>query len=157
FEWCKEGIAPEIDNLQQVPIEYIPQWLEKHQKGDPFYVAKVSDLNTEDPGENALKEILAPQGIKSLLTIPILNNKELIGFVGFDSVENYHNYSEKEVKLLSLFGAMLTNIRNRQKLNNRLITEVEKFQNIIANMNLGLLEVDLNDEIIFANQSFCKM
>lgn len=157
FEWCKEGIAPEIDNLQQVPIEYIPQWLEKHQKGEPFYIAKVSELNTEDPGENALKEILAPQGIKSLLTIPILNNKELIGFVGFDSVENHHNYSEKEVKLLSLFGAMLTNIRNRQKLNNQLITEGEKFQNIIANMNLGLLEVDLNDEIIFANQSFCKM
>ena len=143
--------------MQQVPIDFIPQWLEKHKKGEPFYIADVSLLNDEEPGENALKEILAPQGIKSLLTIPILNNDELIGFVGFDSVKKHHVYSEKEKKLLSLFGMMLINIRNRQKLNNQLKIESEKFQNIIANMNLGLLEVDLNDTIIFANQSFCNM
>ncbi|MBG7610985.1 response regulator [Polaribacter sp. BAL334] len=157
FEWCKDDITPEIDNLQQIPIEYIPQWIEKHQKGEPFYVADVFLLNEEEPGENALKEILAPQGIKSLLTIPILNNEDLIGFVGFDSVKKHHVYSEKEKKILSLFGMMLINIRNRQKLNNQLRIQGEKFQNIIANMNLGLLEVDLNDTIIFANQSFCDM
>ena len=155
FEWCREGIAPEIGNLQQVPV--VSHWIEKHQKGEPFYVADVSLLNEEEPEENALKEILAPQGIKSLLTIPILNNKDLIGFVGFDFVKRHHIYSKKEKKILSLFGMMLINIRNRQKLNNQLKIEGEKFQNIIANMNLGLLEVDLDDTIIFANQSFCDM
>ena len=33
----------------------------------------------------------------------------------------------------------------------------EKYSSIIANMNLGLLEVDNNDEILFANQSFCEL
>jgi PAS domain S-box-containing protein len=33
----------------------------------------------------------------------------------------------------------------------------EKYRNIIANMNLGLLEVDIEDNIQHANQSFCKM
>lgn len=33
----------------------------------------------------------------------------------------------------------------------------EKYRSIINNMNLGLLEVDLNDHVVFANRSFLKM
>ena len=40
---------------------------------------------------------------------------------------------------------------------NTLLTEKEKYGNIIANMNLGLLEVDNNENILMLNQSFSKM
>lgn len=33
----------------------------------------------------------------------------------------------------------------------------EKYSNIIANMNLGLIEVDNDDKILMANQSFCNI
>ncbi len=33
----------------------------------------------------------------------------------------------------------------------------EKYRNIIENINLGLMEVDLDERIVFANKSFCKM
>lgn len=35
--------------------------------------------------------------------------------------------------------------------------ERQKYSNIIANMNMGLLEVDNEDTVLFANQSFCDM
>lgn len=35
--------------------------------------------------------------------------------------------------------------------------ERQKYSNIIANMNMGLLEVDNQDHVLFANQSFCDM
>ena len=35
--------------------------------------------------------------------------------------------------------------------------EREKYANIIANMEIGLLEVDLEDRIVSVNQSFCKL
>lgn len=35
--------------------------------------------------------------------------------------------------------------------------EKEKYSNIIANMNLGLIEVDENDRITLANHSFCEI
>jgi len=155
YEWCNEGIEPEIDNLQQIPIEFFSQWVEKHKAGEAFYISDVSKL--EDETEGGLKSILEPQGIKSLIAIPLLDGKELIGFVGFDSVKNLYNYSDKEKSLLFLFGQMLINIRNRQKWDNQLRLQEEKYRNIIANINLGLLEVDLHDVIIYANQTFCDM
>ncbi|HMP30035.1 MAG TPA: ATP-binding protein, partial [Saprospiraceae bacterium] len=155
YEWCNEGVEPEISNLQQVPMEFFPQWVEKHQKGEAFYIPDISALT--DDGEGGLKSILEPQGIKSLIAIPMLDGQELIGFVGFDSVKQHHDYSDKEKRLLFLFGQMLINIRNRQKWENQLRLQEEKYRNIIANMNLGLLEVDLKDVIMYANQSFCDM
>jgi PAS domain S-box-containing protein len=155
YEWCNEGVEPEIENLQQVPMSFFPQWVAQHQKGEAFYIPDVLALNVEEEG--GLKSILEPQGIKSLIAIPMLDGKDLIGFVGFDSVRQHYNYSEKERRLLFLFGQMLINIRNRQKWENQLRIQEEKYRNIIANMNLGLLEVDLNDVIVYANQSFCDM
>lgn len=155
YEWCSEGVTPEIENLQDVPMAYFPQWVEQHQKNEPFYVPDVDALDDEKDG--GLKGILQPQGIKSLIAIPMLDGNELIGFVGFDSVQEHYDYSEKEQRLLFLFGQMLINIRNRQKWDNQLRLQEEKYRNIIANMNLGLLEVDINDVILYANQSFCEM
>jgi PAS domain S-box-containing protein len=45
----------------------------------------------------------------------------------------------------------------KKKYEESLKIEKEKYQNIIANMNLGLLEVDKKGKILLANQSFCMM
>ncbi|MGO4771200.1 PAS domain S-box protein [Flavobacterium sp. W22_SRS_FK3] len=45
----------------------------------------------------------------------------------------------------------------KKKYKESLEGEKEKYRNIIANMNMGLLEVDQDDIIQLANQSFCDM
>jgi len=154
-EWCREGIEPEINNLQDVPIEAIPFWLEKHKKGEPLYVPDVSRL--PNSGDYSLRAILEPQGIKSLITLPMLDGNELLGFVGFDYVNDYYEYSERERKLLFVFVQMLINIRKRQ-LNERIIAEQEsKFTNLIDTMNLGLIEVDAEGRIAYVNSGFLQL
>jgi len=44
-----------------------------------------------------------------------------------------------------------------KKYEESLKAQKEKYSSIIANMNLGLLEVDANDLILLANQSFCDL
>ncbi len=155
YEWCGEGISPEIDNLQDVPLSYLPDWLEIHKKGDPFYVDDVNDL--PDNGPESLRQLLERQSIKSLITLPMLRNGKLIGFVGFDSVRTTHQYDEKEKKLLFLFAQMLLNVNERRERALQLQRQEEKYRNIITNMNLGLVESDSQQLVVFANQSFCQM
>jgi len=57
----------------------------------------------------------------------------------------------------SFFCSFIQDISERKKAENKLKYQEEKYRNIISNMNLGLIEVD-NEEIIqFANQSFALM
>jgi PAS domain S-box-containing protein len=154
-EWCAPGISREIENTQNTPLEYVPQWYECHLKGESFTVEDVSSLR--ESGMDGLYEILEPQGIKSLIAIPMMFKEELLGFVGFDSVKEHHKYSQKEVELLFVFAQMLINVQKRKQSEKRLFQQEEKFRNIISNMNLGLLEVDLEENVLHANQTFCKM
>ena len=111
FEWCASGITPEIAHLQQTPIDMIPQWVNAHQAGQEMYIADVPGLPDDEP----IKAILYPQGIKSILTLPMLNEGELLGFVGFDSVRLHHRYTQQERTLLAVFAQMLVNIKARMR------------------------------------------
>lgn len=53
--------------------------------------------------------------------------------------------------------ALIEDITKEREAEERLKNEREKYSNIIANMNLGLIEVDNEDIIQLVNQSFCKM
>lgn len=108
FEWCANGISPEIHNNQNLPLEIMPELVSSHLKGEPMIVNDVSKVTKPD-----FKKLLEEQKIKSLMTMPMIHNKECVGFVGFDWVRKYHQASEKEVLLLELFSEMLVNIRIR--------------------------------------------
>lgn len=109
FEWCNEGISPEIENLQNIPLEELPLWVETHKKGQDMHVPDVSKLEAG----SYLRDLLEGQDIKSLLTIPLMDKEICLGFVGFDSVKKVQVYSDKERRLLTLFADMLVNIQLR--------------------------------------------
>lgn len=83
-EWCAEGIEPQIDNLQGLPAETLPWWMERLNRFENIHIPSVADL---PPKANAEKEILQAQGIKSLIVVPIIYGRSLFGFLGFDSVQ----------------------------------------------------------------------
>ncbi len=141
YEWCAKGIDPEIDNLQNVPIEFVSQWLDAHKNGEAFYVEDVSLLPND--GEYSLRAILEPQGIKSLITIPKIKNNELIGFIGFDSVRKINKYAENEKDILFVFANMLVNVIQRKENEERIKDQEKKKEELLK--DLSLQNVELNE------------
>jgi PAS domain S-box-containing protein len=121
YEWCGQGTSPEIENLQNLPIRMMGETPDCHRKGQPVYTPDVKAM-PEGPG----KEIIESQGIKSFLTVPLMNDNYCIGFVGFDYVGDFHTFTEPEVQLLEIFAQMLVNVRLRQEMDAQLILSKEK-------------------------------
>ncbi len=115
FEWCAPGITPQIEALQAVPLEGIPEWTGTHLRGEDLIIPDVSAL---PPGP--LREILEPQEIKSLVTLPMIGKEGLIGFAGFDSVRCHRSYSDDELALLRIFCQMLVNVAERRQMESQL-------------------------------------
>lgn len=135
YEWCANGVDPEIDNLQNVPLGgFITQWLDSHKNGEAFYLEDVSLL--PDMGESSLRAILEAQGIKSLLTIPMLKSNDLIGFIGFDSVKKVHKYSENEKNILFVFANMLVNVIQRKENEEQIKEQEQRKEELLKNLSL---------------------
>ena len=82
FEWCREGVHAEIDNLQNIPIDGMECWFEAFEEQGEFYISSLSE--DYHPGTKTY-EILEPQGIESLMAAPITVNGEVVGFLGVDN------------------------------------------------------------------------
>ena len=82
FEWCRQGVTAEIENLQNIPIAGMECWFEAFREQGEFYISSLSaDYH---PGTKTY-EILAPQGIESLMAAPITVSGEVVGFLGVDN------------------------------------------------------------------------
>ncbi|ATB34893.1 sensor histidine kinase [Cystobacter fuscus] len=95
-EWCEPSVKKEIDNptLQNVPFEKaIPRWYELMSRGQAIS-GLVKDFPTEE------QALLDPQGIRSLLALPLWVHGTLAGFIGFDNCVEEREWDRLEVDLL---------------------------------------------------------
>lgn len=116
-EWCTEGISAERENLQDIPCEIFPMWMKTLQKGEEVYITDVQNLSDEWAGE---KEILEPQGIKSLLVVPVRAGNQLYGFMGFDAVQEYVLWDNTARHLLQIMADNLGSVMKRNEQNRNL-------------------------------------
>ena len=110
YEWCEQGIRPEMASLQQIPLNMVDDWVRTHLKGETMYIPDVLAL----PSDSQMRQVLEPQNIKSLIAVPMIQGQQCVGFVGFDSVRHYYNYTTAEQRLLVVFAQMLVNVFERR-------------------------------------------
>lgn len=111
FEWCAPGVSSELDNLQNVPLDALPEWVNTHIKGESMYIPRVQAL----PVESGIRQILEPQQVQSLLAVPMMSGNHCHGFVGFDSVMQERTYSKHEQNVLKDFSNALLGAVERHR------------------------------------------
>ena len=84
FEWCREGIIPQIDNLIRISADSMPVWHEKFLCGETIIIHDLEKIRETMPSEY---DILKVQDIHSLLVLPLFANTQLSGFIGLDNPE----------------------------------------------------------------------
>ncbi len=115
YEWCVSNITPEIDNLKCVPMEAVSMWYRDFEKGRNVMVDDMEHLKVSDP---LLYDVLAPQGIHTLVVCPLVYNKKIIGFYGVDNppADMVKNISI----MLGVMASFLVSMMNSRNLVHRL-------------------------------------
>ena len=103
FEWCNQGIQPEIDSLQNVSYSVdIPNFIAQFDENGIFYCPNIMELPRD------LRDILAVQNIKSVLHCAIRDNGVVRGFVGFDDCLHNRYWTKEQIDVLTMFSELLS-------------------------------------------------
>ena len=77
FEYTEEGATPEINNLQDVPLETVQYWLDRFKVDGTFYIKSLED---EVDKNSETYRLLKLQNITSLIAAPLIENEIITGF-----------------------------------------------------------------------------
>jgi PAS domain S-box-containing protein len=128
------GVEQEPESMKGVDCEMAAQNTKDFFKNSDYFLKRIDDILRNKQKVIAEEIELVDGRIFERSFLPIYKEGKYAG----------HLWSYEDVT-----------IKKRYK--ESLETERQKYSNIIANMNMGLLEVDKNDVVLFANQSFCEM
>ncbi|ERH09634.1 MAG: PAS sensor histidine kinase [halophilic archaeon J07HX64] len=142
-EWCSEGVEPQIDMLQGIPQETLPWWMQRLERFERVVIPNVSELPPEAEAE---QEILQEQNIESLVVTPMISKGELVGFIGFDWIEEQDPWSDELIDILRMVGELITTARTRRARERELRTLRSQYETLVENFPDGavfLINADL--------------
>ncbi|MHB8780517.1 MAG: ATP-binding protein [Candidatus Geothermincolia bacterium] len=93
-EWCAPGIEPTIMSMQGLKRQDYAWWMGQLEREEAINASDVSEL--PDPE----RELLEEQSVKSVLSLPLHDNGELTGFLGFDETKGHRVWNSLEVRML---------------------------------------------------------
>ena len=150
-EWCAVGIPAMIEQLQGLSLDEYSALFDPLIRNDVILIPDIDDFLPGSPEH----DILAAQEIRSLLLVPMLEGTEFFGFVGFDSVAERGDFLPGEVYLLRAFADVIRSVLLRRSATEELARERAFLQGIVSTTAAGLLVLDSDGTIIFANDA-CK-
>jgi two-component system cell cycle sensor histidine kinase/response regulator CckA len=110
-EWCAPGVKPELNNpgMQNLPVEPdFARWGQLLSRGE-----RVEGMVREFPASE--RAVLEPQGILSIMVLPLLINGTWAGCIGFDNCVETRQWDQLEVDLLTAAaGAISLELEHRQ-------------------------------------------
>lgn len=108
YEWCQDGVTPQIENLQHVPAALIPYWDGTLRRGKAISIWDLETVRDTMPAEYA---ILRAQDIHGIAVLPIFAAGKFIGFIGLDDPD--HSVYDIASKILQVISGHLGCIRSQ--------------------------------------------
>lgn len=136
FEWCYEGVEPEIDKLQNVPIEFKSAAIESFYNSGMFVLNAIEDLKDKE------REFIEKQEIKSMFQFAMFSENRLIGYIGFDNCCKRKEISLRDISEILNFTYILSNYFLKHRSEENLMTELNAYKKALKEVYNEVFKLD---------------
>jgi len=152
-EWCAPGVEPQKNTLQALSVDIFPWWIAQLRAKQELNIARIADL---PPEAGAEREILEMQSIKSILVVPISLRNKLVGFLGFDAVQQAHPWSQEALTLLRIVSNIIASSLELRQTQQDLEESEKNFRLFFESISDIIVVGDTSGRILFWNQALTR-
>ncbi|MEG1991088.1 MAG: diguanylate cyclase, partial [Christensenella sp.] len=125
YEWCNDGITPEIENLHHLKVVYgTDSILQSFDKNGLLYCNDVRELPSYQ------RRIFESGGVKSTLRVAVYNDEKICGFIGFDECKECRVWTSEEIEKLLFLAKVLSVFLFKKK------TEIALLENLQTRLKI---------------------
>ncbi len=146
YEWCNDGIKPEIQDFQNRELAEIPSLLKILQENGKLFSTNIENL------PNDLYKVFISQNIKSLLVYPLYIDKKMIGFVGYDECKRNRNWTNEEINILATISGIISNLYRNHYYLKKIKNDKQYFEDFFNTIPEFILIADLKGKINYINK-----
>ena len=117
YEWCREGVEPQKDILQKVPLSSIDWWMQVFSRDEVILIRNLEDIRTQYPMVYAM---LKPQDVTTLAAGPVCSEGKVTGFLGVDNPNR--EMMGMLAPIINVVGRFVASLLGRRDLLRRLHT-----------------------------------
>ncbi len=154
FEWCNEGIKPQIENEKLQNKDFIEEgfsrWIDSFNKGLP-----VIGLIKNFPASE--QSILQEQNILSLICIPLQIKNDWWGFIGFDDCTQEREWTEVEIEAIKTAANTLSAAMAKKISHDALQNSEASYRGLFNSIHDAIFIQDSNGIFLDANNGAVKM
>lgn len=137
FEWCAEGVEPAIGMLQHVDYADLGRdYRANFNENGVFYCQDIARLPREQ------YEILAPQGVRSLVQCAVRDKGKFVGFVGFDDCAVRRTWTQEQIDALTFISELLATFLLKKRAQDRTAAAAEDLRMALDNQNSWVYVID---------------
>ncbi len=166
-EWCAEGVTPQIEELQNLPMDIFPWSISKLKNGE---ILDINDVENLPPEASSEKQEFLREDNKSLIFLPIIMGQKTAGFIGFDNVRSSGKWSDDDLNLLKISSDIIGNALKRKKTeqeleeinkeleesfkkrSRELEESEEKYRKLFENSPIAIMEQDYSETKSYIDQ-----
>ena len=157
YEWHAESLEPLSVTWHRLPTEPCPWWMEKLDRFEPIGLFKVDEL---PPEASRTRQAVQLVGAQSLVAVPMVQGKSLIGYIGFAAVKAKKTWSQEMVALLKIVGEIVANALNRKQVESKLRESERRFRAVFNQTFQFSSLLKLDGTVLEDNQTamdFCQL
>ncbi|MFR9190483.1 MAG: GAF domain-containing protein [Anaerotruncus massiliensis (ex Togo et al. 2019)] len=147
FEWCNEGVSPQIDNLQRVPYSLIGDYAANFNEDGVFYCDDISRLTVK-----GLHDALAVQNIHSMLQCALKNDGVFSGYVGFDECSAQRFWTQEEIDTLTFISKILSTFLIKWRTQEKLAESFRVTRAVLDHQNLWTYVIGGDHRLLYINR-----
>ena len=156
YEVVAEGVKAEINELQEIPVDFMPWWTSQILGKKPILFETLKPMPGMGQGEY---EVLSRQGIKALMATPLVVNDHVYGFMGVDLVDGSASWSDEDYRWLSSLANVISICLELRRAKEKVIFEQAAlarserlFKNIFTNIPAGVEIYDKDGNLVDLNE-----
>lgn len=153
-EWHENDIPSQKHLFQNLPTDKFTWWTEQMRNGHNIILKKIDHLPDNAEYEKAF---LKQFSFNYLLATPVLSGNNLIGFIGFDTLDESRTLRENNALLMKLSAEILGNAIERQITEKALKESEEKYRKLFEQIPDSIMLFDEQGYVVDCNTGALKV